>query len=149
MGVPGNLSESVGVVTHITPAAARAASTWVTPAVDKSKYSRLLAVLQVGTLAGNASISAKFQHCSVSTSNDGTWADISSLCATANYGSDDNNKLPLLELRLDQNTTSKFVRVMVTNATSTWIGGVVVIGDTAYGPATGYDSADAVAPVVF
>jgi hypothetical protein len=145
-----NLSESVGVVTHITPAAARAASTYVTPAVDKSKYNRLLAVLQVGTLAGNASINARFQHCSGSASSLAAWADIQSAsCITANYGSGSNDKLPTLELRLDQNTTSRYVRLLVTNATSTWLGGAVVLGEPVYGPATDYDSADVVAPVVY
>jgi hypothetical protein len=145
-----NLSEAVGVVTHITPAAARAASSWVTPSVDKSKFLRLLAIVQVGTLAGNGSLTAKFQHAPGSASSLATWADIQSAsCITAALGSDGNDKLQSLELRLDQNTTSQYVRLLVSNATSTWIGGAVVLGEPIYGPATDYDSADVVAPVVY
>jgi hypothetical protein len=147
-----NLSQVVGVATHITPAAARAASTYVTPAVEAKNFSRLLGILHIGTLAGNASISMKFQHNSVSTSNDGNWADINSTsCVTAVYGSANNDKLPELELRIDQNpATSRYVRAYVSLATSTWIGGVTVLGNGAkYNPITDVDSADVVATTVY
>jgi hypothetical protein len=146
-----DLSQSIGVLAHITPAAARAASSYYSAAVDAQKFDRLLGILQIGTLAGNASINARFQHCAASASDDSTWADINSTsCITATYGSGSNNKLPTLELRLDQNpATSRYVRLAVDVATSTWIGGAVILGETRYDPVTDHDSADVVAPVVY
>jgi hypothetical protein len=145
------LNQKLALAAHITPAAARAASTYYTDAIDTTKFKRLLGVLQIGTLAGGASIYARFQHCSGSASSLAAWADISSAsCTTATYGSGSNDKLPQLELRLDQNpSTSRYVRLQVTNATSTWIGGALVVGEPIYKPAADHDSADAVAAVVY
>lgn len=147
-----NLSEAVTVATHITPAAARAAGSYVCPAVDASKFNRLLAVLQLGTLAGNASVNMRYQHSSVSASSAAAWADISSAsCITGTYGSGSNDKLPSLELRLDQNPgTSRYVRVLVSAATSTWLGGAVVLGNAkGYNPISDAKSSDLVATVVY
>jgi hypothetical protein len=147
-----NLSQAVAVAAHITPAAARAASSYYTAAVDASKFSRLLGLLQIGTLAGNASIAGVFQHSSGSASDGSDWAAISSAsCTTGNYGSGSNDKVAQLELRVDQNpATSRYVRLAVANATSTWIGGAVVLGVAArHNPASDYKHADAVAAVVY
>lgn len=146
-----NLSQTIGVVTHITPAAARAASSYVTPAVDAGMYCRLLALLQTGTIAGAGTVNARWQHCSASASSNANWADISSAsCITSTFASTSNDKIGELELRIDQNPgTSQYVRVLVSAATSTWIGGLVVLGEPRFKPATGVDSADVVQTVVY
>jgi hypothetical protein len=146
-----NLSQAVAVAAHITPAAARAASSYYTAAIDASKFSRLLGLLQIGTMAGNASISGVFQHSSGSASDGSDWAAINASCTTGNYGSGSNDKVPQLELRLDQNpATSRYVRLAVVLATSTWIGGAVVIGTAArHEPASDNKSSDVVAAVVY
>lgn len=146
-----NLSQSLAVVTHITPAAARAASSYVSPAIDAGMYARLLALLQVGTLAGSATVNIRFQHCSGSASSDAGWADISSAsCISSAFASGSNDKIGELELRIDQNpSTSQYVRVLVSAATSTWIGGAIVLGEPRFTPATVVDSADVVQTVVY
>jgi hypothetical protein len=146
-----NLSQRVALAAHLTPAAARAASTYFTEAIDASKYNRLLGLLSVGTLAGNATLLGRFQHSSGSASDGSDWADISSAsCTTATFGSGSNDKVALLELRVDQNPSiSRYVRLQATNGTSTWIGDLKVLGEPRHKPATDYDSAAAVAPVVY
>jgi hypothetical protein len=146
------LTQRVAIATHITPAAARAASSYYTAAVDASKFSYLRGILQIGTLAGNASIYARFQHSSGSASDGSDWADISSAsCTTATYGSGSNDKLVPLELQVEQNpSVSRYVRTKVVLATSTWIGGVVVEGIASkYNPASDANTSDAVTTVVY
>jgi hypothetical protein len=147
-----NASQAISVAAQITPAAARAASSYYTAAIDASKFERLLGLVQVGTLAGNASINARFQHCSGSASSLAAWADISSTsCITGTLGSGSNDKVQQLELRIEQNPTlSRFVRLAVINATSTWVGGATVLGvSSPYQPGSDNNSADAVAAVVY
>jgi hypothetical protein len=146
-----NASQAISVAAQITPAAARAASSYYSAAVDASKFERLLGLVQVGTLAGNASINGRFQHCSGSASSL-TWTDISSTsCITANLGSGSNDKVQQLELRIDQNPTlSRYVRLAVVTATSTWIGGATVLGVASpYQPGSDNNTTDAVAAVVY
>lgn len=145
-----NLTQQLAVATHLTPAAARAAGSYVTPAIEAKYYDRLVALLSIGTLAGAATVQAKFQHCSVSASSAAAWADVNSACATSAFASGSNDKIGQLELRLDQNpSVSEFVRVLVSTATSTWIGALHVLGEPMYKPATGYDTADVVQTVVY
>lgn len=146
-----NYTQQIAVATHISPAAARAAGSYVTPAVDTTLFKRLVALLQVGTLAGSATVNARFQHNSVSASSDAGWADINSTsCITSSFASASNDKVGQLELRLDQNpSTSRYVRALVSTATSTWIGGAIVYGEPIYKPATDRDSVDVVQTVVF
>lgn len=145
------LSQAIAVAAHLTPAAARAASSYVTDAVDGSKYDHLLALLQVGTLAGAGTINARFQHCSGSASSLAAWADVNSTsCITSTFASTSNDKIGELELQVDQNSTlERYLRVLVTTAVSTWIGGVQVLGTPRYLPATDVDHADVVQTVVF
>jgi hypothetical protein len=151
MPVTERLSQGVAVAAHITPAAARAAGSYVSEAVDTTRFSRLMGVLQLGTIAGAGSVNLRFQHNSASASNASGWADISSAsCITATYGSGSNDKLPTLEYVADQYpANSRFVRVLVSAATSTWLGGAVVLGAPLFSPATDVDSADVVTPVIY
>lgn len=146
-----NLSQELGLAGHITPAAARAASSYVTEGIPKAQYSRLLAMVQIGTLAGAATVNARFQHCSASASSDAGWADISSAsCITSTFASASNDKVGELELRLDQNpSVSDYVRALATVATSTWVGALQVVGMPRFLPATGVDTADVVQTVVY
>ena len=145
-----NLTEATPLVNHLTPAAARSAGTYATGWIDASRWQRLAALLNIGTLAGNASINMRWQS---ATASDGTGsADINSTsCITATYGSGSNDKYAWLELRLDQNpSTARYVRAYVSTATSTWIGGVQVIGQTPiHEPASQYDHADVAAITVY
>lgn len=146
------LAQTVAVAAHITPAAARAASSYYTAAVDASKFDRLLGLVQVGTLAGNGTVLGRFQHASGSASDGSDWADISSAsCTTATLGSGSNDKVMQLELQIDQRPSiSRYVRLQVTTATSTWIGGAIVLGTAdKYEPASDAKSADVVAAVIY
>lgn len=128
----------------LTPAAARAAGTYATDAVDATVYlDRLVATTLIGTLAGAATINTRWQHCSGSVSSDSAWADISSAsCITSTFASASNDKASHLELRLDQNpATSRYVRALASVATSTWIGGITVFGEPRYQPAADVDNA--------
>lgn len=146
-----NLSQSLANAAQIAPAAARAASSYVTPAIDAGMYPRLLATLQIGTLAGSGTVNFRFQHCSASASSDAGWADVSSAsCISSTFASGSNDKIGELELRIDQNpSTSQYVRLLATVATSTWIGSALVQGEPRFQPANVVDSADVVQIVVY
>jgi hypothetical protein len=148
-----NLTQRLGILDHITPAAARAAGSYVTGAVDASRFERLVAVLQVGTLAGAATLNARFQsNSSASSSADSAWADIDSTnCITSTFASTSNDKLAPLELRLDQNpTVSRYVRALVSAAVSTWLGGLVLYGEPAiFAPASQFNNAAVATAIVF
>lgn len=146
-----NITEKNAVAAIITPAAARAAGSYVSAAVEAKYYDRLVARILIGTLAGAATLTGKFQHCSASASSDAGWADISTAsCITSAFASGSNDKVGQLELRLEQHPeVSDFVRIYVSAATSTWIGGVVVEGEPRFSPATDLDSADVVQTVVY
>jgi hypothetical protein len=146
-----NLSEDVGLVTHIPPAAARAAGSYVGAAVDASNFERLVARIHIGTLAGAATVAMKFQHSSVSASSAAGWADVSSAsCITSAFASTSNNKVGQLELRVDQySALTRYVRPYVEAVTSTWLGCVEVTGEPLIKPATAGDSADVVQTVVY
>lgn len=146
-----NLTQKIALAAQLAPAAARAAGSYYTPAIAAGMYNRLVAALQIGTLAGAASINCRWQHCSGSADSLAGWADISSTtCITSTVGSASNDKVQALELRLDQNPgTSAYVRALVSTATSTWIGGVTVWGEPRWRPATDHDTADVVQVVVY
>jgi hypothetical protein len=146
-----NLSEELALVSHIPPAAARAAGSYVGEAIDTKNFERLLARIHIGTLAGSATIAMKFQHSSVSASSAAGWADVSSAsCITSAFASTSNAKVGQLELRVDQySALTRYVRPYVENVTSTWIGTVEVTGEPLVKPATGGDTADVVQTVVY
>jgi hypothetical protein len=145
-----NLTERLAVVTQLTPAAARAAGSYVTAAFEGKLYDQVVAYLQTGTIAGAGTIQAKFQHCSVSASSAAAWADVNSACITSAFPSTSNDKVGQLELRIDQEPSlSQFLRVHVSAATSTIISNVLVIGEPKYAPAADVDSADVVQTVVY
>jgi hypothetical protein len=146
-----NISEELALLSHIAPAAARAAGSYVGDAVDTSVVARLVGLLHVGTLAGAATIKLKFQHSSVSASSASNWADIDSTnCITSAFPSGSNNKIGQLELRCDQySALQRYVRPYVEAATSTWIGAVQVLGMPYYRPATDFDHADVVQTVTY
>lgn len=147
-----NLSEVMALVSHIPPAAARAAGSYVGEAIDASLFPRLLARLHIGTLAGAATIAGKFQHCSGSVSSNSGWADIDSTnCITSAFASASNNKVGQLELRSAQHSAIlRYVRPYVEAVTSTWLGAVTVDAlPVQHTPATSRDTADVVQTVVF
>ncbi len=146
-----NLTQEIAVAEHITPAAARAAGSFYSGAIQTSKFARLLGILQVGTLTGAATVLAKWQHCSASASSLAGWADINSaatLVAVASAAG--NDKLGELELRCDQYPTiSPFVRLAVVAAVSSWLGAAIIVGKPRWKPATDHDTADVTATVIY
>jgi hypothetical protein len=145
-----NLTEGVTVADQLTPAAARAAGTYATGWIDASRFQRLAAVLQTGTIAGTGTLNMRWQ--SATATNGAGSADINSTsCITSTFASTSNDKVALLELRLDQNpSTARYVRAFASTANSTWIGGIVVLGTSGiHEPTSGYKSADVVATTVF
>ena len=145
-----NLTETVPVVGHLTPAAARAAGTYATGWLDASRFQRLTALLQVGTIAGTGTLNMRWQ--SATDTNGTSSADINSTsCITSTFASTSNDKIAQLELRLDQNpSTPRYVRAFASTANSTWIGGIIVIGCSAiHEPASAYKHADVVATTVY
>jgi len=146
------LSQGIAVAAHITPAAARAASSYVTPAIDASQYHTLLALLEVGTLSGAATVSARFQTCSGSASSLAGWADVNSAsCITSAFASGSNDKIGQLELQVHQygSTLERYIRVLVSASTSSWLGACQVLGTPRYSPATDVDTSDVVQTVVY
>ncbi len=145
-----NLSQRIAVAEHITPAAARAAGSYVSAAIPAAKFARLLAILQTGTLTGAATIQAKWQHCSASASSLAGWANIDATAVTSAFVSGSNDKLGELELQLDQHPTiSAFVRILASAAVSSWLGGCIIIGESRFRPATEQDTADVVQTVIY
>ena len=147
-----NLTQELGILAHVSAGSTRAAGSYASEAVDASKFGRLVGLLNVGTLAGAATASLRFQHNSVSTGSDSGWSDVNSdSCITSAHASGDNGKLAALELRLDQNpSTARFVRALVSAVTSTWNGAAQVFGHPPrYSPASDYNSDDVAAITVF
>jgi hypothetical protein len=147
-----NQTEAIAVLAQITPAAARASSSYFSDAFDWTRFQRAVATLQIGTLAGAATINLRFQHNISSVSSHSAWADVNATsCITSTFASGSNDKIARLEVRIDQNSALKtYGRALVTVAASTWIGNVIVHGYPAiYSPASQYNHADVVATVVF
>lgn len=145
-----HLHERNALAAAIHPAAARAAGSYVTEAVELKHYDSLLARLYTGTLSGAATVLAKFQHCSVSASSAAAWADVHSTCVTSAFASGSNDGVGQLELRTNQHSgMSAFARVLVSVATSSWLGALTVEGEPSYLPATDLDSADVLQTVVY
>jgi hypothetical protein len=145
-----NIAQRLAFVEQITPAATRAAGTYATGVIDASRFERLIASLQVGTLAGAATINLRWQHGLDSGGSD--MADIDSTnCITSSFASASNDKIARLELRLDQRPAVKrYVRALVSTATSTWIGGVQVHGlPSIYQPASDYNASAVAQTVVY
>ncbi len=135
---------------HITPAAARAAGSFYSGAIQASKFARLVAYLQTGTLTAAATVQAKWQHCSGSASSLAGWADINSAAVTSAFVSTANDKIGQLELKVDQYPTiSAYVRVAVVAAVSSWLGGCIVVGKPRWKPATDHDTADVAQTVIY
>jgi hypothetical protein len=147
-----NLTEELALKSHIPPAAARAAGSYVGDAFAADLFPRLVMRLHIGTLAGAGTIQGKFQHNSGSVSSDSNWADIDSTnCITSAFASTSNNKVGQLELRAAQHSAIlAYVRPYVVAVTSTWLGAATVDAlPVGYTPATSRDHADVVQTVVF
>lgn len=145
-----NITQELATVGIITPAAARAASSYLTETIDGLEYDRLVATLFIGTLAGSGTLNGRFQHCSGSLSSDSAWADVNASCITSTFSSGTNDSVAHLELRLDQNPSlSRYFRFLASNATSTWIGAAEVKGRPVHKPAKDLDSAVVAQIVVY
>lgn len=132
-------NQRVAFLGQITPSSAPfAAGSAATGWIDTRDFEQLLAIVQVGTIAGAGTVNVKFQH--ASTSVGGGSADISSACVTSTFASTDNNEIGGLVLQCGQHPEiQRYVRAVATIATSTWAGGVIVEGHQArYEPASDY-----------
>lgn len=134
-----NLSELVGVVEYIAPDA-YAASTVLSGAIDMSKWSRILVIVQAGDLGASATLDVKL---TASATSGGSYADISGAAITQlTQAGTDSNKTVVLELKAESMPAGKrYVKVSLTVATATSDCGAVVIGVSKYKPVTGFDLA--------
>ncbi len=89
-----NLTQTIAVAAHIPPAAARAAGSYVTPAIEAKHFDRLTALLDVGTLSGAATVLAKYQHCSVSASSAAAWAVAAIAVPASSFTSSETTRAP-------------------------------------------------------
>lgn len=148
-----NITQEVAVLTHLTPgSSALAAGSSASPAFDASRFQRVKALLQIGTLAGAGTVNIRFQHNSTSVSSHSAWADVNSACVGSTFTSAKNGLLSQLELKLDQQPlVSRYVRAVATVAVSTWLaGGVVVEGiGSVFEPASQFNTTDVQESVVY
>lgn len=153
-----NFTQRTALVAVVGASANRAASSYGDATViDASIYDRLAALLDVGVLAGAATVTLKWQHCSASASSDSAWADVQGTsCITSAYASTSNSKQEWLEIRLDQPNSAnsaapvqRYLRPLITVATSSWTGAAYVFGDPKYAPAKDVDASTVAAITVY
>lgn len=149
-----NLTQRLATLAYLTSmGSARASGSFVTTAVDASRFDRLLGVLHVGTLTSTATVQARFQHSSVSASSAAGWADINSTsCITSAFTSADNFEKGQLELRVENygSSVNRYVRLRVDTTVSTWNGGAEILGiDGIYEPSSDQNVAALSNTVVF
>src|SRR4051794_5164186 len=122
--------ESWGVVATIDPANNNN-NTFLSDAVDMSKFSEIMAILVLGAV--DNTIDMKLRD---SASSGGTYADISGKAITQLTGGTQDNNQYIISLKAEElNAGAQFVKVSVTvGAGTTNILGVVVLGRAVYKP---------------
>src|SRR5262245_14651256 len=129
--------EEWGIVATIDPANNNN-NTFLTDAVDMSRFSEIMALLVLG--ATDIAINFKLQE---ATTSGGSYADIAGKAITA-FGGTDDNKQAIISLKSEELTPGKqFVKGSLTvDAGTTNINTVIVLGRAVYRPATDHDLAD-------
>lgn len=137
-----NASQRVAVVGHIEPDA-YAAAAYETDVVDMSKFERLVAFVQAGTLGTSATLDFKLQG---ATTSGGSYADISGAAITQlTQAGTDSDKVAVLELKAESiaSTGYRYVKGVLTVGTATSDCGAILLGfDAKYNPASDHNLAE-------
>jgi hypothetical protein len=138
------LSQALSIQDKIDPVS-QAAGTVNGNAVDMSKFQRVMAVVQVGSVGASGTVTAQLQSCSASSFASGV-NNVTAVSTTVNA----NNKVLTLECRADQLTPGdRYVRVQVVVGTNAvLISAVVLGGEAEYKPASRQDIAAVVQRLV-
>ena len=130
-------SEQWAVVGVVDPDANTAAE-YLTSAIDMSLWSRLVAVVQAGTLGSSATLDFKLTDASAS---GGSYSDITGKAITQlTQAGTDADKQAIINLRFDElNEDARYVKAAMTVGTATSDCSVIVMGLPRYYPASDND----------
>jgi hypothetical protein len=130
-------SEQWAVVGVIDPDANTAAA-YDSDEVDMSLWSRLVAVVQAGTLGSSATLDFKLQD---STSSGGSFSDISGKAITQlTQAGTDADKQAIINLRFDElQEDGRYVKAVMTVGTATSDCSAILMGLPRYYPASDND----------
>lgn len=114
------------------------ASAYDTDEIDMSKWHRLMAVVQAGTLGSSATLDFKFQDAS---SSGGSFSDISGKAITQlTQAGSDSDKQSIVNLRFDEaNDDARYVKGVLTVGTATSDCSCVILGLARSKPASDND----------
>ena len=134
-------SEQWAVIGVVDPDANGAAE-YLTAAIDMSMWSRIVAVVQTGTLGTSATVDLKLTD---SDATGGTYTDISGKAITQLVKASNDDDQAVINLRFDElNTDARFVKAAVTVGTATSDCSAIVMGLPRYYPASDNDIASVV-----
>ena len=133
----GRLNDNVAIAGVIQSQAITAGATGVlTAAIDMSKFSNLVAVIESGTLGTSGTLDAKFVE---SDASGGTYTAISGRAITQLVKATDDNKVCLLELKASNIGSGKrYVKLNLVAGTANATSAAGVLGV----PLGGYDGND-------
>lgn len=123
----GKIIDFVAVAGVIQPASITAGATGVlTAAIDMSKFGKLVAVIESGTLGASGTLDAKFVE---SDASGGTYTAISGRAITQLVKATDDNKVCLLELKAsDIGSGKRYVKLNLVAGTANATSAAVVLG---------------------
>jgi hypothetical protein len=131
-------TEKMGVVGIIDPDAYTAA-TYLTGAIDMSKWNRVVFIVMAGDLGSSATVDFKVTEASTS---GGSYSDISGKAITqlTQAGTDDNKQALVEVLASELGSGKQFIKGSFTVGTATSDGGVIALGfHPRFGPAGDFD----------
>lgn len=137
LNTEGKINDAVAIAGVIQSQAITAGATGVlTAAIDMSKFSNLVAVIESGTLGTSGTLDAKFVE---SDASGGTYTAISGRAITQLVKATDDNKVCLLELKASNIGSGKrYVKLNLVAGTANATSAAVVLGV----PLGGYDGND-------
>lgn len=134
-------SEEWAIVATIDPEA-QGAATVLSDAVDMSKYSELVAIVQVGEMTASSTVDFKFTQ---ATTAAGVYKDVTSASITqltqAGTDSDKQVVLQILPTALDMDSDYRYVKGSLTVAAAASDSAVVLLGRAKSAPASDNDLA--------
>ena len=132
-------SEQWAVVGVIDPDANGAAA-YDSDEVDMSLWSRIVAVVQTGTMASTSTVDFKLQD---ATSSGGSFSDISGKAITQlTEAGTDSDKQAIINLRFDElQSDGRYVKAVMTVATAASDSSAILLGLPRYYPASENDIA--------
>lgn len=120
-------SEKAAIVGAIDPDA-NTAATYLSDAIDMSKFESIMAVIMAGILGASATIDAKLVQ---ATTSGGTYKDVTSKAITQLVKATDDDKQAIINCRaedLDVDNDYRYVKLSMTVGTATSDSGAVVLG---------------------